>query len=113
MVEGVEKGSREQWDVNLQAIQKGNSQLTQDIIALLNGAVAATGTGPLQWIPTYVDMFGNEQNDNLAKEARNSLQLSRSLTFNDANAISRRKLTIHPVMKHFILYLNCNRVISP
>ncbi|GFX45023.1 RNase H domain-containing protein [Trichonephila clavipes] len=58
-----------------------------------------------------VDIFGNEQADNLAKEARNSPQLSNILTLTDADAIARRKL-IYPVKKHFIPVLNRNRVIS-
>ncbi|GFV44482.1 hypothetical protein TNCV_4737361 [Trichonephila clavipes] len=39
----------------------GNSQLTQDIIALINRAVAAQGTCTLQWITSHVDIFGNEE----------------------------------------------------
>ncbi|GFV28257.1 hypothetical protein TNCV_679451 [Trichonephila clavipes] len=48
------------------------------------------------------------QADNLAKEARNSLQLSNSFTLADADAIARRKLISHPAKKHFILNLKCN-----
>ncbi|GFT87872.1 hypothetical protein TNCV_799781 [Trichonephila clavipes] len=61
------------------------------------------------WISQTSD---NEQADNLAKEARNSPQLSNCLTLTDADAIERCKLTSHPVKKHFIPDLNCNRVIS-
>ncbi|GFX68356.1 hypothetical protein TNCV_2817301 [Trichonephila clavipes] len=61
---------------------------------------------------SHVNIFGNEQADNLSKEAQNS-QLSNNLTLTDADAISRRKLTFHSVEKHFISELNCNHVISP
>ncbi|GFU16270.1 hypothetical protein TNCV_4422251 [Trichonephila clavipes] len=43
---------------------------------------------------------------------RNSPQLFNSLTLTDADAIVRGKQTSHPVKKHFIPDLNCNRVIS-
>ncbi|GFX23558.1 hypothetical protein TNCV_3770321 [Trichonephila clavipes] len=50
----------------LQAILRGNPQLTQDKLER---------TCTLQWIPALVDIFGDEQVDNLAKNARNSPQL--------------------------------------
>ncbi|GFW75436.1 nuclear pore complex protein Nup214 [Trichonephila clavipes] len=59
---------------------RGNSQLTQDIIALINRVVAAQRTCTLQWILPHVDTFGNELSDNLVKETQNSPQLSNSLT---------------------------------
>ncbi|GFY10094.1 hypothetical protein TNCV_1946391 [Trichonephila clavipes] len=74
--------------------------MTQDVIDLVNRVVAAQRTCILQWIPAHVDMFGKEQAGNLAKEARNSSQLSNSLTFTDA--IARCKLIYQPVKKHFI-----------
>ncbi|GFV05120.1 hypothetical protein TNCV_223341 [Trichonephila clavipes] len=55
-----------------------------------------------------IHSLGNEQANNFAKDARNSPQLSNSLT----DAIPRRKLTSHPVKKHFIPDLKCNRVTS-
>ncbi|GFW27568.1 acetyl-CoA carboxylase 1 [Trichonephila clavipes] len=54
----------------------------------------------------------NEQAENLAKEARNSPQLSNSFTITDAVAIARHKLTSYPIKKHFIPDLNCNNVVS-
>ncbi|GFX03372.1 hypothetical protein TNCV_4633841 [Trichonephila clavipes] len=84
---------------------------SQDIISLINKVVVALRTCTLQWIPAQVDIFGNKQTDNLAKEARNSLQLSIRLTLIDADAISRSKLSSHPVKRHLISE-NCNRVIS-
>ncbi|GFW22426.1 hypothetical protein TNCV_1431771 [Trichonephila clavipes] len=54
----------------------------------------------------------NEMADNLAKETQNSPQLSNRLILTDADAIARRKLTSHPVKKHFIPDLNCNRIVS-
>ncbi|GFU53855.1 RNase H domain-containing protein [Trichonephila clavipes] len=96
----------------LMAIQRGNSQLTQDIIVLINRVVTAQRTCTLQWIPYHVDIFANKQADNLTKEARNSPQLSNSLTLTDAVAIARRKLNSHSVRKHIIPFLNCNLLTS-
>ncbi|GFV04622.1 hypothetical protein TNCV_294991 [Trichonephila clavipes] len=56
----------------LQGILKGNSQLAQDIIALINRVVAVQRTCNCQWIPAHAKIFGNEQTDDLAKESRNS-----------------------------------------
>ncbi|GFX66887.1 hypothetical protein TNCV_999261 [Trichonephila clavipes] len=55
-----------------------------------------------------VDIIGNEQADNLAKETQNSPQLSNSLVLFDTDTIPRRKLNSHPVKEHFIPDLNCN-----
>ncbi|GFY33349.1 hypothetical protein TNCV_1898011 [Trichonephila clavipes] len=51
------------------------------------------------------------QADNLAKEVRNSPELSNSLTLTDADALARRKLPYHPI-KYFISELECNRLFS-
>ncbi|GFT79834.1 uncharacterized protein TNCV_4597591 [Trichonephila clavipes] len=72
----------------------GNSQLTQDISALVNRVVLVQRTYTYQWIPAHVDIFCYKLAKSLAIEARNSL-LSNSLTLTDAEAISRRKLTSH------------------
>lgn len=40
----------------LQAILRGNSQLTRDIILLLNKLTTAQRTCILQWIPAHVDI---------------------------------------------------------
>ncbi|GFV30529.1 hypothetical protein TNCV_3730281, partial [Trichonephila clavipes] len=63
-------------------------------------------------LSVVANIFGNEQADNLAKEARNPPQLSNSLTLKDVDAIARRKFTSRPVKKHFIPDFNCIRVIS-
>ncbi|GFY01598.1 hypothetical protein TNCV_2607821 [Trichonephila clavipes] len=61
----------------------------------------------LQWIQTHVDIFRNEQADNLANEARNSPPLSNSFT--NVDTIARNKFISHPLKKHLIPDLNCNR----
>ncbi|GFU29070.1 uncharacterized protein TNCV_4836801 [Trichonephila clavipes] len=94
--------------LRVQATLKSNSLLTQDIMALINREVDIQRTCTLHWIPSRVDIFGNELADNLAKETWNSPQISNSLTL--ADAIDRHKLTSHPVKKRFIPELNCNRL---
>ncbi|GFX97663.1 hypothetical protein TNCV_3065511 [Trichonephila clavipes] len=94
----------------LQAILSGNSQLTQDIIALINTVVAAQRTYTLLWIPVHVVIFGNEQNDNLVKDSRNYPQFSNILALTDADATIRHKLTFRPLTEYFIPELICNHV---
>ncbi|GFU68703.1 hypothetical protein TNCV_309181 [Trichonephila clavipes] len=72
---------------------KGNSQLTHDKISIIDRVIAAQRACTLQWISALVEIFANEQADNLAKLAPNSPQHSNKLTFTDADAISRRPLT--------------------
>ncbi|GFW72572.1 uncharacterized protein TNCV_3798001 [Trichonephila clavipes] len=43
------------------AVVRSNSQLTQDIIVLINRVVAAQRIRPLPWIPAHVYIFGNKQ----------------------------------------------------
>lgn len=96
----------------LQAILRGNSQLTQDIILLLNEITTAQRACILQWIPAHVDIDGNEKADILAKEARDNSQPSNSLTLTDADAIASRRLLSATSQKHSIPTLNCDRAIS-
>lgn len=96
----------------LQAIIRGNSQLTQDIILLLNKITTAQRTCILQWIPAHVGIDGNERADVLAKEARDDPQLSNSLTLTDADAVARRRLLTASSQKHSIPALNCDRAVS-
>ena len=96
----------------LKEILRGNSQLTQEIIVLVNRTVAVQSVCTLQQIPIHVDILGNEQADNLTKKVRNSPQLSSNLTLIDADAIARRKLTSQPPKKNSIPNVNWNRVIS-
>ncbi|GFT70589.1 RNase H domain-containing protein [Trichonephila clavipes] len=98
-------------DINKEEFQLERVHL-QAFVAATYPSFAAERTCTLQWISVHGDIVGNEQADNLAKEERNSLQLSNSLTLTDADALARRKLSSHPVKKHFILDLNCKRVIS-
>ncbi|GFV03563.1 hypothetical protein TNCV_5061041 [Trichonephila clavipes] len=58
------------------AIGDSEVQLSTDpgeISSLINRIVAAQRTCTLQWILAHVDIYGNEQAVNPAKEARNSI----------------------------------------
>ncbi|GFT25445.1 hypothetical protein TNCV_182591 [Trichonephila clavipes] len=69
----------------LQAILRCNSQLTQDIIPIINKVVATQRPFTLQYIMAKIDILGQWQ-------ARNSPQLFHTLT--DGVVIARRKLII-------------------
>ncbi|GFS87431.1 hypothetical protein TNCV_207501 [Trichonephila clavipes] len=56
----------------LQLILRGNDQLTQDIIALVNRVIEVQRTDFLQCIPPHVDIFCHDLADRLAKETQNS-----------------------------------------
>ncbi|GFU81934.1 hypothetical protein TNCV_2537431 [Trichonephila clavipes] len=75
------------------------------MIVLINRVVATQRTCTLQWIRAKVDIFDNDQVDNLAR-----LNYSNSLTLADG---ARRKLTTFPIKNYSILELNCNRLILP
>ncbi|GFV30850.1 hypothetical protein TNCV_4012841 [Trichonephila clavipes] len=75
--------------------REDNFQPTKYIIVLNNRVVSAQRNCSLQWIPAYEDIFCLKQADNLAKTARNSPQLSDSLTLTDALALAIRKLLSH------------------
>ncbi|KAF8778141.1 hypothetical protein HNY73_014895 [Argiope bruennichi] len=55
---------------------------------------------------------GNKKADILAKEARETPQLSYSLILTDADAIASRRLLPASFQKHSIPALNCDRTIS-
>ncbi|GFW46866.1 uncharacterized protein TNCV_2982221 [Trichonephila clavipes] len=89
-------------------LEKAITKIPDIINALVEEVAASQRTCTLKLIPSHVGIFVN----NLAKEARNSPQLSNRHTLTFTDAIARRKLTSHPVKKHFIPDLNWNGVVS-
>lgn len=50
----------------------------------MNRITAAQRSHTLKWISAHVSIFGNEQADNLTKDAQNSSEFSNSLILSDA-----------------------------
>ncbi|UYV78735.1 hypothetical protein LAZ67_16002604 [Cordylochernes scorpioides] len=61
---------------SLEAIQKGNTNITRKIHSLLTQMKPLENNCILQWIPAHAGIGGNEMTSELAKEARNVLMKS-------------------------------------
>ncbi|GFV68563.1 putative RNA-directed DNA polymerase from transposon X-element [Trichonephila clavipes] len=74
--------------VALEAIIKGDTNITSAINVLLESLHCKGKSCLLQWIPAHVNIEGNECADSLAKEGRNDDQLCPTITLADANAVA-------------------------
>ncbi|GFS54406.1 RNase H domain-containing protein [Trichonephila clavipes] len=83
----------------LEAIIKGDMNITSAINVLLESLHCKGKFCLLQWIPAHVNIEGNECADSLAKEGRNDDQLCPTITLADANAVANYRLLPHPYKK--------------
>ncbi|GFX74446.1 RNase H domain-containing protein [Trichonephila clavipes] len=79
----------------LEAIIKGDTNITSAINVLLESLHCKGKSCLLQWIPAHVNIEGNEFADSLAKEDRNEDQLCPTITLADANAVANYRLLPH------------------
>ncbi|GFU50534.1 RNase H domain-containing protein [Trichonephila clavipes] len=93
----------------LEAIIKGDTNITSDINVLLESLHCRGKSCLLQWIPAHVNIEGNECADSLAKEGRNDDQLCPTITLADANAVANYRLLPHRYKKPIIVDFDCSR----
>ncbi|UYV82634.1 hypothetical protein LAZ67_22000283 [Cordylochernes scorpioides] len=84
---------------SLEAIQKGNTRITQKIHSLLTQLETLEKNCILQWIPAHVGIEGNEMADELAKEARKLSQRKEQMSVFDADALAKYKIIKHKVIR--------------
>ncbi|GFW20500.1 RNase H domain-containing protein [Trichonephila clavipes] len=93
----------------LEAIIKGDTNITSAINVLLESLHCRGKSCLLQWIPAHVNIEGSECADSLAKEGRNDDQLCPTITLADANAVANYRLLPHRYKKPLIVDFDCSR----
>ncbi|GFW41445.1 RNase H domain-containing protein [Trichonephila clavipes] len=93
----------------LEAIIKGDTNITSAINVLLESLHCKGKSCLLQWILVHVNIEGNECADSLAKEGRNDDQLCPTITLADANAVANYRLLPHRYKKTLIVDFDCSR----
>nr|XP_042905704.1 uncharacterized protein LOC122270829 [Parasteatoda tepidariorum] len=96
----------------LEAIDNGETNVTSAINVLLEGLHGNGKSCLLQWIPSHVNIEGNESADSLAKEDRGADQPCTTITLADANAVARHRLLPHSFRKPLITDFDCSRILT-
>ncbi|GFX02749.1 RNase H domain-containing protein [Trichonephila clavipes] len=79
----------------IEAIRNGETNISCDIITLLEQLHNKRKSCILQWIPAHVNIEGNECADSLAKEARDIEHKCTTITLDDANAVAKHRIMNH------------------
>ncbi|GFX59967.1 RNase H domain-containing protein [Trichonephila clavipes] len=95
--------------VALEAIIKGDTNITSAINVLLESLHCKGKSCLLQWISAHVNIEGNECADSLAKEGRNDDQLCPTITLADANMAANYRLLPHRYKKPIIFDFDRSR----
>ncbi|GFX90895.1 RNase H domain-containing protein [Trichonephila clavipes] len=83
----------------IEAIRNGETNISCDIITLLEQLHNKRKSCILQWIPAHVNIEGNECADSLAKEARDIEHKCTTITLDDANAVAKHRIMNHTFKK--------------
>ncbi|GFW42395.1 probable RNA-directed DNA polymerase from transposon BS [Trichonephila clavipes] len=96
----------------IEAIRNGETNISCDIITLLEQLHNKRKSCILQWIPAHVNIQGNECADSLAKEARDIEHKCTTITLDDANAVAKHRIMNHTFKKPLITEFDCPRIIT-
>ncbi|GFU89021.1 reverse transcriptase domain-containing protein [Trichonephila clavipes] len=99
-----------------EAIKNGETNISCDIITLLEQLHNKRKSCILQWIPAHVNIEGNECADiyiySLAKEARDIEYKCTTITLDDANAVAKHRIMNHTFKKPLVTNLTVPRIIT-
>ncbi|GFU14095.1 RNase H domain-containing protein [Trichonephila clavipes] len=96
----------------IEAIRNGKTNISCDIITLLEQLHNKRKSCTLQWIPAHVNIEGNECADSLAKEARDIEHKCTTITLDDANAVAKHRIMNHTFKKPLVTEFDCPRIIT-
>ncbi|GFT38611.1 probable RNA-directed DNA polymerase from transposon BS [Trichonephila clavipes] len=96
----------------IEAIRNGETNISCDIITLLEQLHNKRKPCILQWIPAHVNIEGNECADSLAKEARDIEHKCTTITLDDANAVAKHRIMNHTFKKPLVTEFDCPRIIT-
>ncbi|GFX97814.1 RNase H domain-containing protein [Trichonephila clavipes] len=96
----------------IEAIRNGETNISCDIITLLEQLHNKRKSCILQWIPAHVNIEGNECADSLAKEARDFEHKCTTITLDDANAVAKHRIMNHTFKKPLVTEFDCPRIIT-
>ncbi|GFS98317.1 RNase H domain-containing protein [Trichonephila clavipes] len=96
----------------IEAIRNGETNISCDIITLLEQLHNKRKSCILQWIPAHVNIEGNECADSLAKEARDIEHKCTTITLDDANAVAKHRIMNHTFKKPLVTEFDCPRIIT-
>ncbi|GFS87452.1 RNase H domain-containing protein [Trichonephila clavipes] len=98
----------------IEAIRNGETNISCDIITLLEQLHNKRKSCILQWIPAHVNIEGNECADiySLAKEARDIEHKCTTITLDDANAVAKHRIMNHIFKKPLATEFECPRIIT-
>ncbi|GFW85172.1 RNase H domain-containing protein [Trichonephila clavipes] len=96
----------------IEAIRNGETNISCDIITLLEQLHSKRKSCILQWIPAHVNIEGNKCADSLAKEARDIEHKCTANTLDDANAVAKHRIMNHTFKKPLVTEFDCPRIIT-
>ncbi|GFW00985.1 RNase H domain-containing protein [Trichonephila clavipes] len=98
----------------IEAIRNGKTNISCDIITLLEQLHSKRKPCILQWIPAHVNIVGTECADiySIAKEARDINHKCTTITLDDANAVAKHRIMHHTFKKPLVMEFDCPRSIT-